>query len=229
MAGNNPFHFWTIERRTSVPGPLGHLCNDENQNHQFQSFSVNRFKNAFKSFFGFQTLDSQSFREIWSHDEKKSGIWYTMKIHSMPYKVAKLNFLLLTSFFKTKRGILVQSFPKFKLGVCESKSFRFTRFESPVLEIHKLFSLPLMCPNDPKNAGSDPSYPKYCSDSKSDCAIVFRSLFPANLTWFGKYCSLGSGFTRYPKSRYAPKLTIFELGDFFPNAPADSSPVFSQV
>ena len=133
------------------------------------------------------------------------------------------------TFSRTRRPIRVRSFPKFKLGVCESKSFEFTRFESPVLEIHKLFSLPLMCPNDPKNAGSDPSYPKYCSDSKSDCAIVFRSLFPANLTWFGKYCSLGSGFTRYPKSRYAPKLTIFELGDFFPNAPADSSPVFSQV
>ena len=133
------------------------------------------------------------------------------------------------TFSRTRRPIRVRSFPKFKLGVCESKSFGFTRFESPVLEIQKLFSLPLMCPNDPKNAGSDPSYPKYCSDSKSDCAIVFRSLFPANLTWFGKYCSLGSGFTRYPKSRYAPKLTIFELGDFFPNAPADSSPVFSQV
>ena len=133
------------------------------------------------------------------------------------------------TFSRTRRPIRVRSFLKFKLGVRESKSFGFTRFESPVLEIHKLFSLPLMCPNDPKNAGSDPSYPKYCSDSKSDCTIVFRSLFPANLTWFGKYCSLGSGFTRYPKSRYAPKLTIFELGDFFPNAPADSSPVFSQV
>ena len=56
------------------------------------------------------------------------------------------------TFSRTRRPIRVRSFPKFKLGVCESKSFEFTRFESPVLEIHKLFSLPLMCPNDPKNA-----------------------------------------------------------------------------